>query len=231
MQSAGTESVRTCTPLLSQAGRVGFGNGAQQPWESCRGLRGAQPGGRCLICLRKEKTGRQSSIWRMLPSPQGGFGAAALIREKEQGAKAGLIKVCHAGLWLFAVLPLLMILPQHLLGFGLLLLILAAPCRGGRALWAQGWSSTVMEAKVLLPVHGIVWETICCWLLCFPLLSPWCKQIFLPGVIGYSKHYLLCREQLRSSKPPTFPSLLPSKMPSGPFLLRMRSRRRSEHFW
>lgn len=40
MQSAGTESVRTCTPLLSQAGRVGFGNGAQQPWESCRGLVG-----------------------------------------------------------------------------------------------------------------------------------------------------------------------------------------------
>lgn len=62
MQSAGTKSVRTCTPLLSQAGRVGFGNGAQQPWESCRALRGAQPGGGRLVCLGQERTGAQSSV-------------------------------------------------------------------------------------------------------------------------------------------------------------------------
>lgn len=98
MLSAGTESVRTCTPLLSQAGRVGFGNGAQQPWESCRGLRGAQPAGRCLVCLRRERR-REQHLKESLPSPGGAFGAAALIREKEQGAKAGLIKVCRAGLW------------------------------------------------------------------------------------------------------------------------------------
>lgn len=112
MQSAGTKSVRTCTPLLSQAGRVGFGNGAQQPWESCRALRGAQPGGGTLgLPWTGEDRSTEQHLNESCPSPEGalgsrgGFGAAALVREKERGAKARLIKVCHAGLWAVCCSP------------------------------------------------------------------------------------------------------------------------------
>lgn len=143
MQSAETESVRTCTPLLSQAGRVVFGNGAQQPWESCRGLRRAQPGRRCLVCLRRERTGEQGSIWTSpFPAQKEVLELVLSLGRRNREPRPGCSKCVTPDSGLFAVLPLLMILPQHLLGLVLLLIILAAPCWAGRALRAEGCSST-----------------------------------------------------------------------------------------
>lgn len=131
MQSAGAESVRTCTPLLSQAGRVGFGNGV---------LLGGGWGEPSLVRDALAKRGQEnkaaservlSQVWELLLS----------LGTRSREPRPSWSKRVTPGSGLFAVLPLLMILPQHLLGLVLLLLILAAPCGAGRAIGAQGCSS------------------------------------------------------------------------------------------
>lgn len=78
----------------------------------------------------------------------------------------------------------------------------------------------VIESNLLVTLPKMPWKAVCCCLLCFPVLSS--KRALFPG----SNRELYARDgrifealstfQVGASKTPTFSSLLPSKMPSGP---------------